>query len=158
MDRRDNITDVLPQQLQNEDPTQTPTAGELVASDRKGGTCDCKGLVCWKVEAPLFQIMSVRRPLWAYFIPATPEAQLRRISVAAPTLLFGIGAFAVLAKQSYYRPTLAQEADQTWDRIERRAYVALPDGRMAQVHPRVDAVPTICGLWNSVTEALSLLP
>lgn len=102
--------------------------------------------------------MSIRRPIWSFFIPTTPEARIRRVSVAAPTILFGISTFAILAKQGYYRPTLAAEDAQTWDRIERRAYVALPDGRMAQVHPRVDMDLTICGIWNSIKETCSLLP
>ena len=102
--------------------------------------------------------MSVRRPLWSFFIPHTTEANLRRVSVAAPTILFGISAAAVVAKQSYFRPTLALEDEATADRIDRRAYVALPDGRMAQVHPRVDTVMTLGGLWESTKETFSLLP
>eukprot|EP00672_Neobodo_designis_P026743 CAMPEP_0174850496 /NCGR_PEP_ID=MMETSP1114-20130205/19611_1 /TAXON_ID=312471 /ORGANISM="Neobodo designis, Strain CCAP 1951/1" /LENGTH=102 /DNA_ID=CAMNT_0016084957 /DNA_START=43 /DNA_END=351 /DNA_ORIENTATION=+ len=102
--------------------------------------------------------MSVRRPLWSFFIPHTFEANVRRVSVAAPTILFGLSACAVVAKQSYFRPTLAEEDAATSDRIDRRAYVALPDGRMAQVHPRVDTTLTLGGLWESTKESLSLLP
>jgi hypothetical protein len=102
--------------------------------------------------------MSVRRPLWSFFIPHTPEANLRRVAVAAPTLLFAISGCAVVAKQTYFRPTLAEESEATSDRISRRAYVALPDGRMAQVHPRVDTVLTLGGIWESAKESFSLLP
>jgi hypothetical protein len=102
--------------------------------------------------------MSVRRPLWSWFIPTTPEARIRRVSVAAPTLLFGIASAAIIAKQSYYRTDLASEDENTWDRIDRKAYVALPDGRLAQVHPRVDAVITLGNLWQSLKETLNPLP
>lgn len=102
--------------------------------------------------------MTIRRPLWSFFVPTTPEARIRRVSVAAPTILFGIATAAIVAKQGYYRPTLAEEDPQTWDRIERRAYVALPNGQMAQVHPRVDMDLTVCGIWNSLKETFSLLP
>lgn len=102
--------------------------------------------------------MTLRRPVWFWFIPQTTDARIRAVSVAAPTLLFGITTAAILAKQSYYRASLAEEDAATWDRVDRRAYVALPNGRMAQVHPRVDTDLTVGGMISSVKETLSLLP
>nr|CCC91101.1 conserved hypothetical protein [Trypanosoma congolense IL3000] len=80
----------------------------------------------------------VKRPLWSYFVPTTWASKLHRVSYHAPLLMFGVSAFALVARQSYYRGALADEDDKTCDRIDRRAYVALPDGRMALVYPIVD--------------------
>jgi hypothetical protein len=102
--------------------------------------------------------MTVRRPIWSFFLPATPFAQLRRVAYHAPHILFAFSAAAVVLKQSNFRPRLADEAADTSDRIERRAYVALPDGRMAQVHPYVNLDFTPSGLWAAFLETFSMLP
>lgn len=103
-------------------------------------------------------MVNVQRPLWSYFISSTPSAQLRRVAYAAPVLLFGISAAAIVRKQSVVRNALYDEAATTADRIDRRAYVALPDGRMAQVHPYVNVDFTVSGLWNAFKETFSALP
>ena len=102
--------------------------------------------------------MNIKRPLWSFFIPATPYAQLRRISYHAPHILFGLSAAAIVLKQSEFRPKLEDESPTTSDRIERRAYVALPDGRMAQVHPYVNVDFSPAGIWQAFKETFSMLP
>lgn len=102
--------------------------------------------------------MSVRRPLWLLFVPATASSQVRRVAFAAPFLMFGAAALAINGKQSYVRHSLADEKEGTSDRVERRGYVILPDGRAALVHPRVDTDFTLAGIWSSVKETFSLLP
>ena len=100
----------------------------------------------------------VRRPLFSFLVPSSPASKLRQLSFAAPTLLFGVGAAAVILRQSHYRNELADEAAATNDRIERRSYVALPNGRLAQVYPVVETDLTLCGMWRSAMNSLSLLP
>jgi hypothetical protein len=102
--------------------------------------------------------MSVKRPVWSFFIPSTLYANVRRVAYFAPHILFALSATAVVLKQSNYRATLADEDAQTADRIDRRAYVALPDGRVAQVHPYVNMDFTLCGLWGAFKETFSMLP
>jgi hypothetical protein len=101
---------------------------------------------------------NVKRPLFTYFLPGSFASRVRRISYAAPTILFAGSVLAILSKQSYFRSTLAEESVETTDRIERRSYVALPDGRMALVYPVVypDVTPT--KLWEALKETVSLLP
>lgn len=102
--------------------------------------------------------MSVRRPIWGVFIPTTVTAKLRTASFAAPTLLFGLASTAIVLKQSFYRNSLHDEEAATWDRIDRRAYIALPDGRTALVHPRIDSRLSLCSLWSSFKEMVNPLP
>lgn len=100
----------------------------------------------------------VKRPLFTFFLPSTMISRLRRVSFAAPVILFGVSAGAIVSKQSYYRTMLDDEAFDTCDRIERRAYVALPDGRMALVYPIVYPSVSPCTVWEGVKEMFSLMP
>lgn len=100
----------------------------------------------------------VKRPLFTYFLPSTLTSKVRRVSFAAPTLLFAISAAAILSKQSFYRTSLDDESIDTWDRIERRSYVALPDGRMALVYPVIYPDVSVAKLWEAFKETMSLLP
>ena len=102
--------------------------------------------------------MSVRKPIWSFFIPTTAAAKVRTASYATPAILFAITCSAVQAKQMYYRNDLHSEAEATHDRIERRGYVALPDGRMALVHPQVDARITVANLGYSLWDAINPIP
>ena len=102
--------------------------------------------------------MGVNRSYWTYVTPATFAARMRRVSVAAPTLLFALSASALLAKQSYRRVNLSEEDAATDDRIDRRAYVALPDGRMALVHPAINAHLTFGHTVKSLKEFFNPMP
>jgi hypothetical protein len=102
--------------------------------------------------------MVVKRPIWSFFLPSTPFAQLRRVAYHAPHILFALSASAIVLKQSNFRSKLDDETTDTTDRIERRAYVALPDGRMAQVHPYVNVDFTPSGIWGALCETFSMLP
>lgn len=101
---------------------------------------------------------NIKRPLFTYFLPGSISSRVRRISYAAPTILFVGSALAILSKQSYFRTALADESADTCDRIERRSYVALPDGRMALVYPIVYPDVTPAKLWEALQETFSLLP
>ncbi|AAZ11972.1 uncharacterized protein TEOVI_000559700 [Trypanosoma equiperdum] len=100
----------------------------------------------------------VKRPLWSYFTPATFASTLHRTAYHTPKLMFGVAAAAILAKQSYYRGSLADEEENTCDRIERRAYVALPDGRMALVYPIIDTQLTPTRALLSLFDMMNPLP
>ena len=102
--------------------------------------------------------MSVRRPLWSFFVPTTAASKVRKVSVAAPLLLFGLSADAVLAKQGYLRGKLADEEPDVTDRINRRAYVALPNGEMALVYPNIDTDFSLCGIMWQLVDSLNPLP
>ena len=102
--------------------------------------------------------MSVRRPVWSFFVPTTLAAKVRKVSVAAPLGLFALSAAAVLAKQAYFRAALADEEAGVCDRITRRAYVALPNGEMALVHPRINTDFTVCGIVRQFAESLNPMP
>lgn len=102
--------------------------------------------------------MSVSRPLWSFFIPRTPTATLRGAAFAAPTILFGVATTAIVLKQSFYRTSLLDEDAATWDRIDRRAYVALPDGKMALVFPIVHADTSLCGMWRALKSSVNPMP
>ncbi len=102
--------------------------------------------------------MVERRPFWLAFVPGTGASYLRRVGYAAPLVLCGVSLYAVNAKQAWKRHSLADESEKTTDRIERRAYVVLPDGRSALVHPRIDTSLTPSAMWNSMKETFSLLP
>lgn len=72
--------------------------------------------------------------------------------------VFGISTFAILHKQCFYRDRLQDEQDETYDRIHRRAYVALPDGRMALVYPVVDTQLSFTRTVMSFLDAANPFP
>ena len=100
----------------------------------------------------------IRGGLWRTVVPQTAAARMRSVAVAAPTLLFGITCVAILLKQSYHRPKLADEDPRTADNIDRRAYIALPDGRTALIHPAINTNLSPAGIVRSWMDTLSLLP
>lgn len=102
--------------------------------------------------------MTIKRPVWSFFIPRTGASMLRGTAQRAPALMFAASATALLLKQSYYRPQLIDEDANTWDRIERRSYVALPDGRMALVYPVIMPDVSLKGLWYAFVDSLNPLP
>ncbi len=102
--------------------------------------------------------MSTTRPLWSFFVPTTTASKVRKISVAAPFLLFVASANAVLSKQGYFRATLADEDKDVSDRINRRGYVALPNGEMALVHPRVNTDFSLRGVLRAFVESVNPMP
>ncbi len=91
-------------------------------------------------------------------MPTTAASKVRKISVAAPLALFALSATAICCKQEHLRGTLADEAADVTDRINRRAYVALPDGRMALVHPKIDTDFTVSGVFWQLVDAVNPLP
>eukprot|EP00759_Apiculatamorpha_spiralis_P007530 PhF_6_TR14688/c0_g1_i1/m.23137 len=102
--------------------------------------------------------MPVSRPFFSLFAPATGPARLRGIAHRYRNVLFGLSVGAILATQINFRAHLDDEKEGTQDRIQRRVYVRLPDGRNAQVHPRVYTDMSIQGIWQMVKETLNPLP
>jgi hypothetical protein len=72
--------------------------------------------------------------------------------------MFGVSSMAIVLNQIHYRNELSEEKYDTHDRIDRRAYVALPDGRMALVYPVITPDVSLPSLWRAAKEMLSLLP
>ncbi|CCW61562.1 unnamed protein product [Phytomonas sp. EM1] len=100
----------------------------------------------------------VRRPLWSFFLPATVSSRLRTIGYNSFMLMFFISSAAILNSQSYYRSKLLDEDEKTCDRIDRRAYVALPDGRMALVYPIIDTQATFTRTVLAFLDSVNILP
>lgn len=90
--------------------------------------------------------------------PMTLAAWVRSMAFRAPQFMCGLGCCALAARAFYHHPKLQQEAAESSDRITRRAYVALPDGRMALVHPAVHARLTAPNLFWAVVDTLNPLP
>lgn len=65
---------------------------------------------------------------------------------------------AILLKQSHYRTRLGDEDPETYDRIDRRGYVALPDGRMALVYPIIDTQMSFTRSVLSFLDAVNPFP
>jgi hypothetical protein len=101
---------------------------------------------------------NVKRPLWSLLLPQTYTSRLHAFSFHAPTILFLTAVCAIISKQSYYRSNLADEDARTFDRIDRRAYVALPDGRMALVYPIVDTQTSFSRTVISFLDAVNPFP
>ncbi|CAM40431.1 conserved hypothetical protein [Leishmania braziliensis MHOM/BR/75/M2904] len=101
---------------------------------------------------------TVKRPLWSLLLPQTYTSRVHALAFHAPTILFMISVCAIVSKQSYYRSNLADEDPKTYDRIDRRAYVALPDGRMALVYPIVDTQTSLTRTVMSFMDAVNPLP
>ena len=102
--------------------------------------------------------MSVRRPIWSFFVPTTAASKIRKVSVAAPLLIFIASTEAILAKQENCRINLADEDIATSDRITRRSYVALPNGEMALVHPKINTDFTFSGILCQFVETFNPMP
>ncbi|EPY34690.1 hypothetical protein STCU_01412 [Strigomonas culicis] len=100
----------------------------------------------------------VRRPLWGLLIPSTYTSRVRATAFYAPFLMFVLASTAILLKQSHYRANLADEDEKTFDRIDRRAYVALPDGRMALIYPIIDTQTTLTRSIISFVDAVNPFP
>lgn len=103
-------------------------------------------------------IPEVKRPLWSVFLPATLPSRIHALAWHAPMIMFGLASTAILIRQSYYRNHLADEDAMTHDRISRRAYVALPDGRMALIYPVIDTQVTLTRTVMSFVDAINPLP
>ncbi|KPA83368.1 putative mitochondrial hypothetical protein [Leptomonas pyrrhocoris] len=101
---------------------------------------------------------TVKRPLWSLLLPQTYTSRLHAFSFHAPTFIFLAAVCAIISKQSYYRSNLADEDVKTFDRIDRRAYVALPDGRMALVYPIIDTQTSFSRTVISFLDAVNPLP
>ncbi|KAK7195447.1 hypothetical protein NESM_000471900 [Novymonas esmeraldas] len=101
---------------------------------------------------------SVKRPLWSVLLPQTYTSRVHAFAFHAPTLVFVLAACAIISKQSHYRTNLADEDHATYDRIDRRAYVALPDGRMALVYPIIDTQTSFTRTVMSFLDAVNPFP
>lgn len=101
---------------------------------------------------------TVKRPLWSFLLPATYTSRVRSIAFNAPFWMFVIATTALVNKQSHYRTNLADEDKKTYDRISRRAYVRLPDGRMALVYPVIDTQVTFSRTCMSFLDAVNPFP
>lgn len=100
----------------------------------------------------------VKRPLWSFLVPATYTSRVRSIAFSAPFWMFCIASMAILNKQSHYRTNLSDEDNKTYDRIDRRAYVTLPDGRMALVYPIIDTQVTFTRTVMAFLDAVNPFP
>ncbi|CCW68135.1 unnamed protein product [Phytomonas sp. Hart1] len=100
----------------------------------------------------------VRRPLWSFFLPATIGSRFRTIGYNSFMLMFLISSAAILNRQSHYRAKLSDEDEKTYDRINRRAYIALPDGRMALVYPIIDTQTTFTRTVLAFLDTVNILP
>lgn len=100
----------------------------------------------------------VRRPFWSYLVPGTYTSRIRSIANNSPLIMFLLASTAILTRQSYYRTNLSDEDVATYDRIDRRAYVALPDGRMALIYPIVDTQLTLTRTCLSFLDVINPLP
>ncbi|AYU81086.1 Succinate dehydrogenase subunit 3 [Leishmania donovani] len=101
---------------------------------------------------------TVKRPLWSLLLPQTYTSRVHALAFHAPTIVFMIAVCAIVSKQSYYRSSLADEDPKTYDRIDRRAYVALPDGRMALVYPIIDTQTSFTRTVISFLDAVNPFP
>ena len=101
---------------------------------------------------------NVRRPLWSFFVPTTSNSKIRKIATAAPFLIFLASADAIVTRQENYRGSLAEEDAATCDRINRRSYVALPNGEMALVHPKINTDFSIRGILRQFVETFNPMP
>lgn len=101
---------------------------------------------------------NVKRPLWSFLLPQTYTSRLHTLAFHAPTIVFLTAICAIVSKQSFYRTNLADEDAVTFDRIDRRAYVALPDGRMALVYPIIDTQTSFSRTVMSFLDAISPFP
>lgn len=102
--------------------------------------------------------MTIKRPLWRIFVPTTCAAKLRTGAAYAPLCIFGAATYAILQRQCHYRQSLGNEESETYDRINRRAYVALPDGRMALVYPIIDTQMSFTRTVMSFLDAINPFP
>ena len=93
-----------------------------------------------------------------FLVPTTPAAALHKAAYFGPVALFVIAGATIVLRQSYFRNDLAEEDSATWDRIERRAYIRLPDGRHALIYPVVEPRVSPGALWSSLLDTLSVLP
>lgn len=102
--------------------------------------------------------MSASRPFFSFFLPMTPGSRTRSLAHRYKGILFGLSVGSILATQVYTRPELVDEAPGTYDRIHRRAYMTLPDGRQALVYPIVYTDLSFYGLYKNLCESLNPLP
>lgn len=100
----------------------------------------------------------VKRPLWSFLLPQTYTSRMHSMAFYAPTMMFLLATAAIISKQSHYRTNLADEDINTYDRIDRRAYVALPDGRMALVYPIIDTQTSFSRTVISFLDAVNPFP
>ncbi|KAJ9457004.1 hypothetical protein DIPPA_33467 [Diplonema papillatum] len=96
--------------------------------------------------------------MFASLLSRSSAAHLHTVGAKSKYLLFAVCAYAVFEKQKYYRASIADEEEGTHDRINREAYMVLPDGRMAQVYPVVHSTNSFYGVWRALCETLSPLP
>eukprot|EP01002_Notosolenus_urceolatus_P014849 NODE_6789_length_606_cov_6.102334_g5804_i0.p1 GENE.NODE_6789_length_606_cov_6.102334_g5804_i0~~NODE_6789_length_606_cov_6.102334_g5804_i0.p1 ORF type:complete len:123 (+),score=2.73 NODE_6789_length_606_cov_6.102334_g5804_i0:157-525(+) len=95
---------------------------------------------------------------WRALVPLTPAARLKAIARPAKFYLFALSLIALAATHMHQRSKRALEGDHVADRVPRRGYVVLPDGRLAQVWPQVDVRLDIRSLWQGLGETLNPVP
>ncbi len=94
--------------------------------------------LCAQTPARVTNFKVVRAP-WRPFVPMSLAARLRIASVYHRFIFLGVALAALYATRRHYGAKLAAESPATDDRISRKGFVLLPDGRLAQVPP--DGLP-----------------
>eukprot|EP00992_Anisonema_acinus_P010797 TRINITY_DN6863_c0_g1_i1.p1 TRINITY_DN6863_c0_g1~~TRINITY_DN6863_c0_g1_i1.p1 ORF type:complete len:145 (-),score=18.59 TRINITY_DN6863_c0_g1_i1:34-468(-) len=93
--------------------------------------------------------------LWRTFYPLTSAARLRTFGAKSKFALFGVALVGLYQKDAFLR---AHGEGPAFARVERKGYVRLADGRLAQVCPQIDADLSIFGAFNSLLETLNPVP
>jgi len=91
---------------------------------------------------------------WRVAYPKTTAATVRTLGSRARYAMFGAALVALWNKEALLRDT----EGPIFDRVQRKGYVRLPDGRLAQVNPQIDTDLTPSGMWQSLKETLNPLP
>lgn len=91
---------------------------------------------------------------WRMLYPTTFNGMVRSLGSQARFLLFGLALYSLYKKEEYLSPT----EGAMFDRIDRRGYVRLPDGRLAQVNPQISTDLTPAGIWQTFKEMINPLP
>eukprot|EP00668_Euglena_longa_P011136 GGOE01013515.1.p1 GENE.GGOE01013515.1~~GGOE01013515.1.p1 ORF type:complete len:143 (-),score=12.87 GGOE01013515.1:379-807(-) len=86
--------------------------------------------------------------------PTTTQATIRTLGSKARFALLGVALISIYKQDAHLRPT----EGAFFDRVQRKGYVRLPDGRLAQVNPQIDTDLTPRGIWNTVKDTLNPVP
>eukprot|EP01012_Entosiphon_sulcatum_P067213 TRINITY_DN967_c0_g1_i1.p2 TRINITY_DN967_c0_g1~~TRINITY_DN967_c0_g1_i1.p2 ORF type:complete len:145 (-),score=18.06 TRINITY_DN967_c0_g1_i1:35-445(-) len=98
------------------------------------------------VDAP----PKVVRAWWRPLISQTVPARLKTFNLSSKYVLFGIASVAIFRKT--YASTIPN------DGVDRKGYVRLPDGRLAQVYPQIDTDLSPLGLIRSAIDSINPVP
>eukprot|EP00996_Jenningsia_fusiforme_P004181 NODE_4985_length_734_cov_58.400000_g4627_i0.p1 GENE.NODE_4985_length_734_cov_58.400000_g4627_i0~~NODE_4985_length_734_cov_58.400000_g4627_i0.p1 ORF type:complete len:143 (-),score=28.38 NODE_4985_length_734_cov_58.400000_g4627_i0:245-673(-) len=103
------------------------------------------------VEEPLAR----KRFLFRAAYPQTLPGRLRGVSSRVKYIFFGIAAWSLHRQDQMLR---AANEGASFDRIQRKGYVRLPDGTLAQINPQIDTDLSPSGMWQTLKETLNPVP